>query len=331
MCNPKPGSRCATDARKPVTSKVSNVNAMAKALEDAKTEALKDHVEGTPFDVSGYREHLSEAADEYNYTMANYYSTSAAQKDKSKAIKEGRELTSSLTPEAKESVASEHVLYQAGRMAAVFHKAADNLRRSEMMDQLSVARKMNFGGFEAIHKNNLKKIENEKDAKLGAALAGTDGPTHETEEIERQYRSNVQAANIAYRAALKDAGDVITRDRKANSAVYRYDIDPRQVKLVKTARGDFHITTRMKLDANNIDELEDKVYQSFNLEDVQITPGERDDKGVYEVDVKYIYRGSEDIADALQFHDKAWKGSPRWQNTLAEIERVSNNPISYDR
>lgn len=331
MCNPKPGSRCATDARKPVANRVTRINMAAEALEEAELAAREDYVEDEPFDVSGYRERLEEATDEYNQTMANFYSTSAAQKDKAKALAEGRELTERLTPEAKAAAADEHVLYQAGRMAAVFHKAADNLRRSEKMDQLGVARKMNFGGFETIHKNNLKKIENEKDAKLGVALAGTDGPTHETEEIERQYRRNVQAANIAYRAALKDAGDVINRDRKANSVAYRYDIDPRQVKFLKTAKGDFHITTSMKLDAKNVEDLEDKVYQSFDLEDVQIIPGERDAKGVYDVDVKYIYRGSEDVADARQFHDRAWKGSPNWQNLLAEVKRVSDNPIDYSR
>lgn len=329
MCNPKPGSRCAADARKPIANRVTRINIAAEALEEAKLVALEDYVEDEPFDVSGYRERLEEAADDYNHTMANFYSTSGAQKDKNKALLEGKELTNRLTPEAKAAAADEHVLYQAGRMTAVFHKAADKMRREESLDQLTVARKMNFGGFEKIHANNLKKIENDRDAKLGVALAGSDAPNYETEEIERQYNRNVEAANIAYRASLKDAADVINRDRAANSKVYVHDVDKREVTFNKTAKGSFHITTRLKMKAKDTNELEDKVADSFELEDVEIIPGGRDENGEYHVSAKYIYRGSEDIADAKKFHERAWRGTPKWRAALDEIGRVSSTPISY--
>lgn len=329
MCNPKPGSRCAADARKPIANRVTRLNMAADALEEAKQEALHDYVEDTPFDVSGYRERLEEAADDYNHTMANFYSTSAAQKDKGAALLEGKELTSRLLPEAKTAAADEHVLYQAGRMTAVFHKAADKMRREQMLDQLTVARKMNFGGFEKIHASNLQKIENERDAKLGAALGEGNEPNHDTEEIENQYQRNLKAADIAYRASLKDAADVINRDRQANSQVYKHPIDEREVSYVKTAKGSFHITTRLKMKAKDREELEDKIADSFELEDVQVMAGQRDENGEYDVSAKYIYRGSEDIADAQKFHEKAWRGTPKFRAALDEIARVSAVPRSY--
>lgn len=331
MCNPKPGSRCATDARKPIANRVTRLNVAAEALEEAKLAAMEDYVEDEPFDVSGYRERLEEAADDYNYAMANFYSTSAAQKDKNKALLEGKELTSRLSYEAKEAAADEHLLYQAGRMTAVFHKAADKARRADSLDQLATARKMNFGGFEAIHNSNLKKIENERDAKLGVALGASDEPTPETEEIERQYHRNVKAAEIAYRASLRDAAEVINKDRQKNSVVLSHDIDKRKVKYVKTAKGSFYISTKFRVAAANVNELEDRVYESFDLEDVDIYPGERDEKGYYTPTVSYIYRGGEKLEDAQNFQNKAWKGSPEWRNLLAEVERVSNNPIDYSR
>lgn len=327
MCNPKPGTRCFTDARKPVLGRVSKLNEAAEALAKAKADDVA-HPE-KEVDVTFYEEMVQEAADEHDAAKVMMYSTRYAETNKESVLLEGKTYTKELSYEANMAARSDYELYQAGRFASLYQKAADKDRKAEGGTQVANARHMLNRTFPEIHRQILKKLEKDRDAKLGVAFAASTQYTPETEEIERQYKRNVNAAELAYRVSSHDAAGVVGKDIDKNSVRKRFPTDEREVRFSKTKTGDFHISTSFKVKAANQEEAEALVDQSFSLENVDIQSIQPTGNGDYAVSAKYIYRGGETLAAAEEFHSKAWLGSPSFRATLDQMKYVSENPIDY--
>lgn len=319
MCHPKPGSRCFTDAAKPILGNVSKLNKAADSLEKAKADAAANPEKEV--DVKFYEEMVQEAADQLDTSKVLMYSTSRAKTKKESVLLEGQAYTNELSDSARGAASSDYALYQAGRFASLYQMAADKYRNGGGGTQLEVSRQMINRTFPEINRQTLKKIENARDARLAAA-SESDDPTLETEEIEREYRRNVKAAELAYRVSYHDAAGVVGKDMDKNSARMRYPMDKREVNFRKSKTGDFHISTTFKVKASTQDGAEHLVDESFSLEDVNITSIKSVGNSEYDVTAKYVYRGGETLEDAEKFHSKAWLGSPTFRALLDSYRDV---------
>jgi hypothetical protein len=289
MCNAKPGRRCAgPDTQKPIAANAKKLDELKKAWDDEKN----------PDKRATLRDLVMEQNDKFKESKVTYYASAKAQKDFPTALQKVKELSGENRGTYDDV---EKTLFIAGGHLHELQAKADNMRKRGA-SQIEVARYFNQGGI---------MIETDKMRDKIAAERNNDLPNED--ETFDDYTRKLKALEIARGVMWRDCSEVVGADMKKNSAVYSSDATGSKLTISKRPTGRFAITSEFNVSANSPEEAGSKAANAFDADkvvgDVNISVEPvAGDTGKYHAKANYIYKGGENLTDALIYQNQIYKG-----------------------
>jgi hypothetical protein len=285
MCNAKPGRRCAgPDTQKPIATNAKKLEELKKAY-SAETD---------PDKRSMLRELVIEQNDKFKDSKVTYYASAKAQKDFPAALQTVRELSG---PRATYDDVEE-TLFIAGGQLNELQTKADEMRKTGAT-QVEVARYFNQGGI-------IIETDKMRD-KITAEPNDTPAPDDGTFDAPAR---KLKALQIATGVMWRDCAEVVGADMKKNSGEYT-STDGSKLSVKKRPTGRFAVTNEFIVKADSPEDAASKAEGSYDPRGVPVSvelEPVAGKTGEYRAKASYLYRGGENLIDALIFQNKIYRG-----------------------
>lgn len=312
MCNPKPGKRCFSDAKTGLSTKLTQLNELAKEFNSIDLDRASAEEATRRWDLYSK---IQKTSDEIERRKVLLYSTTTAQEDKEAAIAEVRKLEASLSPDVKRNLeGDEDRLYLTGAYLHRFQALADDARKDVSGDsqQLVIARQMHTEVFPAADKKAAAQLRQKYHERFRDVAKAHGVYSSEYEKVQSDMDEEVYSLNEAYNYARRDAREVLTKDMQENSKSLTNSISGVRTEYKKNYDGSFTVTTAFSVNAKDYATAQERAEASFKKDGVQITSAPCNTPDTYNFTAQDVYEGEEKYQDVIATHKKnfvsTWAG-----------------------
>ena len=238
-----------------------------------------------------------EQNDKFREAKVTYYASAKAQQDFAAAVQRVKELAG----ERATYDDVENTFFLAGGQLHELQAKADKMRKSGA-SQIEVARYFNQGGILIESEKMRDKITAEPDDSPLRDDGTFDGPTRK-----------LKALQLATGIMWRDCAEVVEADMKKNSRVYSSENGASKLTIRKRPTGRFAVINEFNVKATSLTDASIKAQSAYNADgvegDVNVTIMPVADKpDEYRATAKYIYKGGENLSDALIYQNQVYRG-----------------------